>query len=620
MHPTSLNKMKAFVDNYLKDYTNQPLTILDVGSQAVAGNPTYKLLFDKPQWKYLGLDVVDGHNLDIVVKDPYQWKEIEDGFADLVISGQAFEHIEFPWLTIKEIFRVLKDKGVCCIIAPSSGWEHRHPVDCWRIFPDGMRAFAKWTGFRLIEVFTDWGLDPWRDTFAVFQKPLTGSFRVAPFEEFSNKEVALNVYLEAFKDKPQSPEYYARAVNVLKSKGEITKSQIYMATALSMFPQNLWLRQKAVELYMDTDPLNALESVIFLFRARPITADNVRLIGRFIEKANTELRVLLYEQLPTELNQLKQFAHHSEMQKAYLLAEECWRRISELQPNDINTKLMYALMPRGQGKIEVSKERFKKALEDKLNKSILNRTTIIQYLINKHNFKTYLEIGVERGLNFFQIQADLKIGVDPVLNIPGGPKNSEGERFYSLTSDEFFKNPPDELVKSGIDICLIDGLHTYEQSLKDVENVLKYLNPDGIIVMHDCLPTNAVEAIPNLEEAKRHPEFKGFWTGDVYKTILHIRATHPELFVAVVNVDWGIGIIKRGDPENMLDLSIEQIKSMTFADFAKDKERLLNLKPSEWFRNFYLAHSAIPVKYLEDYIETSLKEIRCCNIFSVNSK
>ncbi|MEM1725223.1 MAG: hypothetical protein QXW71_05595 [Thermoplasmata archaeon] len=57
MHPTSMNKMKAFVEEYLKDYLNYSLTIVDVGSQSVAGNPTYKPLFEKSRWKYIGLDL-----------------------------------------------------------------------------------------------------------------------------------------------------------------------------------------------------------------------------------------------------------------------------------------------------------------------------------------------------------------------------------------------------------------------------------------------------------------------------------------------------------------------------------------------------------------------------------
>lgn len=39
---------------------------------------------------------------------------------------------------------------------PSSGPEHRYPVDCWRFYPDGMRAFAKIARLHCIEVYTDW--------------------------------------------------------------------------------------------------------------------------------------------------------------------------------------------------------------------------------------------------------------------------------------------------------------------------------------------------------------------------------------------------------------------------------------------------------------------------------
>jgi len=336
MHPTSLKKMKAFVEGYLQAYEEHPLVIVDVGSQAVGGMPTYRQFFNNPNWQYLGLDMVSGENVDIVVKDPYKWSEIEDNSIDVVISGQAFEHIEYPWLTIKEIFRVLKDKGIAIIIAPSAGPEHKYPFDCWRFYPDGMKALGKWAGFRIIEVFTDWGILPWQDTSAVFQKPLTGSPRISPFEEFSNKEIALKVYIETFKDRPQTydyyatPEYYGIAASILRSRKELKKAQICIETALGIFPHNLWLRQIAVEIYLETDPALALESVILLLKARPITPENVRLIGKFWEKADPDVRKILYEQLPDDVNQLSQFAYIAEGEKLYILAEDCRRKLRRL--------------------------------------------------------------------------------------------------------------------------------------------------------------------------------------------------------------------------------------------------------------------------------------------------
>ncbi len=162
-------------------------------------------------------------------------------------------------------------------------------------------------------------------------------------------------------------------------------------------------------------------------------------------------------------------------------------------------------------------------------------------------------------------------------------KDAETERFFKMTSDEFFLNPPDDIVKKGIDIAFIDGLHTYEQSLRDVENVLKYLNPDGVIVMHDCLPDSEASAMPSLEEAKKHPEFRGFWTGEVYKTIIHLRAMRNELFVEVIDTDWGVGIIKRGEPESKVEMSLEEIKRMGYRDLKRRYDYYLNLKSiSSW--------------------------------------
>ena len=74
---------------------------------------------------------------------------------DVIISGQAFEHIEFFLLTWLGMVRVLKPRGLVFLIAPSRGPEHRFAVDCWRFYPDGYRALAKYGGLELVEVSTD---------------------------------------------------------------------------------------------------------------------------------------------------------------------------------------------------------------------------------------------------------------------------------------------------------------------------------------------------------------------------------------------------------------------------------------------------------------------------------
>jgi SAM-dependent methyltransferase len=128
--------------------------ILDLGSQDFNGS--YRSLLDHAPWRYLGVDMAPGKNVDVVLRDPYYWREIKAGSADVIVSGQTFEHTEFFWLSLREMARALRVGGLVCIIAPSAGDEHRYPVDCWRVYPDGLRAAARYAGLETVEAWTQW--------------------------------------------------------------------------------------------------------------------------------------------------------------------------------------------------------------------------------------------------------------------------------------------------------------------------------------------------------------------------------------------------------------------------------------------------------------------------------
>ena len=172
MHETSYETMRTFVRVHLDVARGHPLEVLDFGSQMVDGQPlSYPNLFDDPAWHYRGLDIVAGLNVDVVVDDAYDWRDIPDDSVDLVISGQALEHVEFFWASVFEIVRVLKPGGLTAIIAPSGGFEHRYPVDCWRFYPDGFLALARYVECEVVDVFTDWQHGEWDDSILVMRKP-----------------------------------------------------------------------------------------------------------------------------------------------------------------------------------------------------------------------------------------------------------------------------------------------------------------------------------------------------------------------------------------------------------------------------------------------------------------
>lgn len=167
MHQSSYDIMKLL----LAKYATKGKHLLDVGSQEVNGS--YRDLIP-PFYDYKGLDLAPGKNVDILATTPYDWP-IADNSYDIVISGQCLEHVEAPWLWIKEVFRVCKSDGIVMIIAPWSCGEHRFPVDCWRIFPDGMKyLLTKVAGFELIECGrNEKGIFDLGDTWGVARKPAT---------------------------------------------------------------------------------------------------------------------------------------------------------------------------------------------------------------------------------------------------------------------------------------------------------------------------------------------------------------------------------------------------------------------------------------------------------------
>ncbi len=171
MHKSSHSKMEWFKNTYLNVTDN--LEILDVGSLDHKGECNYSDIFNEKNWTYTGLDYEKGNNVDIVVTDIYNWFEIDDNSYDVVISGQFFEHLEFFWLTMSQIERVLKPGGYVCIIVPSNGPKHGGNMpNCYRFREDGLKALAKYVGLEThhISINDRKEASPWNDACLVAHK------------------------------------------------------------------------------------------------------------------------------------------------------------------------------------------------------------------------------------------------------------------------------------------------------------------------------------------------------------------------------------------------------------------------------------------------------------------
>ena len=181
-----------------------------------------------------------------------------------------------------------------------------------------------------------------------------------------------------------------------------------------------------------------------------------------------------------------------------------------------------------------------------------SRLEIVQNIITKKNYSSYLEIGTFRDELFNSINCKYKIGVDPVS---GGNIRKTSDKFFEENTQTF-------------DLIFIDGLHHYHQVKKDIENSLSVLNDNGIILMHDCMPRNYYyQAVPRSQLN---------WNGDTWKAFLEIR-TNEQYDSYCCYADEGIGVILKRPNRNKLDLKDKNFGSLNFNTYAENYKKFLNL-------------------------------------------
>lgn len=215
----------------------------------------------------------------------------------------------------------------------------------------------------------------------------------------------------------------------------------------------------------------------------------------------------------------------------------------------------------------------------------MNRWDVINHFIKKYGYKSYLEIGYYKGWSFDQVFCDQKTAVDPnPSKVPeqeelkyGGLMQStiteengsvKIQALFKLTSDEFFANITPS---SKWDIVFIDGLHEAEQVLRDIKNALDHLNPNGVIILHDCNPPLEAHTTTGID---------GCWTGNTYKAAIHAFFNIGNSYT--IDTDWGVGVIKPSGDKVNWNTSTSQMIS-TWEQFDRYRESLLGLISVEDF-------------------------------------
>ncbi|MFM7445964.1 MAG: class I SAM-dependent methyltransferase [Tabrizicola sp.] len=210
----------------------------------------------------------------------------------------------------------------------------------------------------------------------------------------------------------------------------------------------------------------------------------------------------------------------------------------------------------------------------------------------------YLEVGCRSGESFAPVRSKT-IAVDPFfraeINIIG---KKPALHVFQATSDDFFTSG--FLARNGIRLSLafLDGMHLFDFLLRDFMNTEAAMDPDGVIMMHDCVPYGLKMTRSDLNNLPG-----GAWTGDVWKLIPILQEWRPDLTITVLDCrPTGLVCVSGLDPANRVlrdnydriiadytgvglkEFGVEKF----FASFAYTGARLVARKGYQMFRRLAL--------------------------------
>ena len=108
--------------------------------------------------------------------------------------------------------------------------------------------------------------------------------------------------------------------------------------------------------------------------------------------------------------------------------------------------------------------------------------------------RSYLEVGVNRGKTFNRLNFDHKVAVDPRFRFETSEFAKEGVAFYEGTSDEFFSG---KLTSELFDIVFLDGMHTFQQTFKDLVNSMACSRERTVWLIDDVVPLDYYGSLPD---------------------------------------------------------------------------------------------------------------------------
>ncbi|WP_157699761.1 class I SAM-dependent methyltransferase [Pseudorhodoplanes sinuspersici] len=215
---------------------------------------------------------------------------------------------------------------------------------------------------------------------------------------------------------------------------------------------------------------------------------------------------------------------------------------------------------------------------------MVGRAFAVNRLLQQFENASYLEIGVAKGKTFHEISAYRKTAVDPKFqfDVTEARRANPHSSYHQVASDDFFGSIADH--RQLFDVINIDGLHTAEQTLRDLLNAMSHLAPKGIIIIDDTRPSSHLASIADFSVRQQVASYlksnDHAWMGDVFRVVYFLESMCQQFSFRTIQENHGQTVVWRKRRPKVRSRTLSYIGGRTFEDLVTELD-VLRLAPFE---------------------------------------
>jgi hypothetical protein len=189
--------------------------------------------------------------------------------------------------------------------------------------------------------------------------------------------------------------------------------------------------------------------------------------------------------------------------------------------------------------------------------------------------KTYVEIGVSAGTTFHAVDIATKTAVDPTFGFAVKDFENRNTCFLETTSDDFFSSLSSSQT---YDQYFIDGLHTFEQTLRDLSNALMHSHRRTVWLIDDTKPNDVFSSLRDYRDTFRFRDMIGSddrsWHGDVFKVVFYIHDFCPGLNYRTIVGSGNIQTLAWRSKHDKRDVLFNDLEKISRLDYFAMQDHL----------------------------------------------